>query len=217
MHAEGLTQTQNHLPIRDGKAPWRQSILKNRKNALTDYMQSLYDIPTLTRKEEAELASKIAQGDELAFDKLVTHNLRFVVSVIKTMPNWSHSNMPMEDLLSFGNEALMNAARSWKPMGKIRFASYAKKFILYDVQRGVANTKHLIRLPVNIVEEVRRTKYQERILSQELQREPTEKELADKLGVTPERVAYINSLMNREPVSLEQFNSEHLEQEGYDD
>ena len=209
MHAEGIAQTQNHFPIRDGKAPWRQSILKNRKNALTDYMQSLYDIPTLTRKEEAELASKIAQGDELAFDKLVTHNLRFVVSVIKTMPNWSHSNMPMEDLLSFGNEALMNAARSWKPMGKIRFASYAKKFILYDVQRGVANTKHLIRLPVNIVEELRRTKYQERILSQELQREPTEKELADKLGVTPARVAYINSLMNREPVSLEQFNSEH--------
>ena len=138
-------------------------------------------------------------------------------SIIKKMPNWSHSNMPMEDLLSFGNEALMNAARSWKPMGKIRFASYAKKFIHFDVQRGVANTKHLIRLPVNIVEEVRRTKYQERMLAQALQREPTEKELADQLGVSTQRVAYINSLMNREPVSLEIFNSEHLEQEGYDD
>ena len=111
----------------------------------------------------------------------------------------------------------MNAARSWKPMGKIRFASYAKKFIHFDVQRGVANTKHLIRLPVNIVEEVRRTKYQERMLAQALQREPTEKELADQLGVSTQRVAYINSLMNREPVSLEIFNSEHLEQEGYDD
>ena len=191
--------------------------MKSRKNALTDYMQSLYNIPTLTVEEEAELADKIAQGDELALEKLVTHNLRFVVSVIKKMPNWSHSNMPMEDLLSFGNEAMMNAARSWKPMGKIRFASYAKKFILYDVQRGVANTKHLIRLPVNIVEEIRRTKYQERMLSQALQREPTERELADQLGVSTQRVAYINSLMNREPVSLEIFNSEHLEQEGYDD
>jgi RNA polymerase primary sigma factor len=191
--------------------------LKPRKNALTDYLQSLYKIPTLTRQEEIDLAVLIAQGNEEALDKLVTHNLRFVVSVIKKMPNWSHSNMPMEDLLSFGNEALMNAARTWKPMGKIRFASYAKKFIHFDVQRGVANTKNIIRLPVNITEEIRRTKYQERVLTQQLQREPTEKELADKLGVPTTRVAYINSILNKEPVSLEIFNSEHLNQEGQDD
>jgi len=191
--------------------------LKNRKNALTDYLQSLYGIPTLTREQEAELADKIAQGDERALEKLVTHNLRFVVSVIKKMPNWAHSNMPMEDLLSFGNEALINAARSWKPMGKIRFASYAKKFIHFDVNRGVANTKNLIRLPVNITEEIRRVKYTERMLSQELGRDPSEGELANKLGVDIKRIAYINSIISKEPVSLEIFNSEHLEQEGQDD
>jgi RNA polymerase primary sigma factor len=191
--------------------------LKNRKNALADYMQSLYKIPTLSLEEEAKLADLIAQDDEVALEKLVTHNLRFVVSVIKKMPNWAHSNMPMEDLLSFGNEALLNAARSWKPMGKIRFASYAKKFIHFDVNRGVANTKNIIRLPVNITEEIRRIKYTERILSQALQREPTTKELADKLGVSATRIAYINSIISKEPVSLEIFNSEHLEQEGYDD
>jgi len=191
--------------------------LKNRKNALTDYLQSLYGIPTLTREQEAELADKIAQGDERALEKLVTHNLRFVVSVIKKMPNWAHSNMPMEDLLSFGNEALINAARTWKPMGKIRFASYAKKFIHFDVNRGVANTKNLIRLPVNITEEIRRVKYTERMLSQELGRDPSEGELANKLGVDIKRIAYINSIISKEPVSLEIFNSEHLEQEGQDD
>ena len=191
--------------------------MKNRKNALTDYLQSLYGIPTLTREQEAELSYKIAQGDERALEKLVTHNLRFVVSVIKKMPNWAHSNMPMEDLLSFGNEALINAARSWKPMGKIRFASYAKKFIHFDVNRGVANTKNLIRLPVNITEEIRRVKYTERMLSQELGRDPSEGELANKLGVDIKRIAYINSIISKEPVSLEIFNSEHLEQEGQDD
>ena len=191
--------------------------MKNRKNALTDYLQSLYGIPTLTREQEAELSYKIAQGDERALEKLVTHNLRFVVSVIKKMPNWAHSNMPMEDLLSFGNEALINAARAWKPMGKIRFASYAKKFIHYDVNRGVANTKNLIRLPVNITEEIRRVKYTERMLSQELGRDPSEGELANKLGVDIKRIAYINSIISKEPVSLEIFNSEHLEQEGQDD
>jgi RNA polymerase primary sigma factor len=180
-------------------------------------MRSLYNIPTLSVDDEKELAERIAQGDEEALDKLVTHNLRFVVSVIKKMPNWSHSNMPMEDLLSFGNEALLNAANKWKPQGKIRFASYAKKFIMFDVQRGVANTKNIIRLPVNITEEIRRMKYMERILSQQLKREPTDKELAQTLGVTPSRIAYINSILSKEPVSLEIFNTEHLEQEGYDE
>lgn len=191
--------------------------MKNRKNALTDYMQSLYKIPTLSLEDEAKLSDLIAQGDEQALEKLVTHNLRFVVSVIKKMPNWAHSKMAMEDLLSFGNEALLNAARSWKPMGKIRFASYAKKFIHFDVNRGVANTKNIIRLPVNITEEIRRVKYTERVLSQALQRKPTDKELSDKLGVSTTRIAYINSILNKEPVSLEIFNSEHLEQEGHDE
>ena len=191
--------------------------MKSRKNALTDYLQSLYNIPTLTQGEEVGLAHLIAQGDDYALEKLVTHNLRFVVSVIKKMPNWSHSNMPMEDLLSFGNEALMNAARKWQPQGKIRFASYAKKFIQLDVQRGVANTKNIIRLPVNITEEVRRIKYATRMLTQELQRAPTDRELATKLNVSPNRIAYINSILNKEPVSLEIYNSEHLDQEGQDD
>ena len=191
--------------------------MKSRKNALTDYLQSLYNIPTLTQAEEVGLAHLIAQGDDYALEKLVTHNLRFVVSVIKKMPNWSHSNMPMEDLLSFGNEALMNAARKWQPQGKIRFASYAKKFIQLDVQRGVANTKNIIRLPVNITEEVRRIKYATRMLTQELQRAPTDRELATKLNVSPNRIAYINSILNKEPVSLEIYNSEHLDQEGQDD
>jgi len=191
--------------------------MKSRKNALTDYLQSLYNIPTLTQAEEVGLAHLIAQGDDYALEKLVTHNLRFVVSVIKKMPNWSHSNMPMEDLLSFGNEALMNAARKWQPQGKIRFASYAKKFIQLDVQRGVANTKNIIRLPVNITEEVRRIKYATRMLTQELGRTPTDRELATKLNVSPNRIAYIKSILNKEPVSLEIYNSEHLDQEGQDD
>ena len=191
--------------------------MRARKNALTDYMQSLYKIPTLTLEQEKKLADLISQGDEQALEKLVTHNLRFVVSVIKKMPNWAHSNMPMEDLLSFGNEALLHAAQSWKPMGKIRFASFAKKFIHFDVNRGVANTKNMIRLPVNITEEIRRIKYTERVLSQTLQRQPTTLELSDQLGVSTSRIAYINSILSKEPVSLEIFNSEHLEQEGYDE
>lgn len=190
--------------------------MKNRKNALSDYVRSLYGIKPLTREEERTLAILIAQGDELALEELVTHNLRFVVTTIKNTPTWHHSGVDMEDLLGFGNEALILAAKKWKPQGNIRFISYARKVILTEVNRGVANTKNIIRLPVNITEELRRIKYNERILSQELGREPSNKELADKMGIETERIDHINSILNKEPISLEAFDTDHLKEEGYE-
>ena len=82
-----------------------------------------------------------------------------------------------------------------------------------EVNRGVANTKNLIRLPVNITEEIRRVKYTERMLTQELQREPTETELAERLGTTTKRIAHLNSILNKEPVSLDSFNADHLKED----
>lgn len=187
--------------------------MSQKKNALSDYIRSLYNIPTLSRDIEAQLAQRIAQGDETALETLVTHNLRFVLTVIKNMPHWSHSNVDMEDMLGFGNEALILAARKWKPMGKIRFASYAKKVIITEVNRAVANTKNIIRLPVNITEEIRRNKYAERILTQKLQRKPSTEELAQYLNTTPKRISYINSVLSKEPISMESFDTDHLKEE----
>jgi len=190
--------------------------LKNKRNSLSDYMRSLYGIPTLSIEEERTLAKLIATGDELALEKLVTHNLRFVVKTIKNTPTWHHSGVDMEDLMGFGNEALLLAAKKWKPQEDIRFISYARKVILTEVNRGVANTKNLIRLPVNVTEEIRRTKYTERLLTQELGREPSTQELAQKLGTTSLRIAQLNGILNKEPISLENFNTEHLGDDGYD-
>ena len=179
-------------------------------------MRSLYGIPTLSIEEERTLAKLIATGDELALEKLVTHNLRFVVKTIKNTPTWHHSGVDMEDLMGFGNEALLLAAKKWKPQEDIRFISYARKVILTEVNRGVANTKNLIRLPVNVTEEIRRTKYTERLLTQELGRGPSTQELAQKLGTTSLRIAQLNGILNKEPISLENFNTEHLGDDGYD-
>ena len=190
--------------------------MKNKRNSLSDYMRSLYGIPTLSIEEERTLAKLIATGDELALEKLVTHNLRFVVKTIKNTPTWHHSGVDMEDLMGFGNEALLLAAKKWKPQEDIRFISYARKVILTEVNRGVANTKNLIRLPVNVTEEIRRTKYTERLLTQELGREPSTQELAQKLGITSLRIAQLNGILNKEPISLENFNTEHLGDDGYD-
>ena len=190
--------------------------MKNRKNSLSDYMRSLYGIQPLTVEEERNLATRISQGDDLALEKLVTHNLRFAVTTIKNTPTWHHSGVDMEDLIGFGNEALLLAARKWKPMDNIRFISYARQVILTEVNRGVANTKNLIRLPVNVTEEIRRMRYTERTLTQQLGREPTAHELAQKLNVSPLRIAELNGILNKEPISLENFNTEHLGDEGYD-
>jgi RNA polymerase primary sigma factor len=194
----------------------RKSILKSRKSALSDYMRSLYAIPVLTRQEERLLGAQIQAGDEDALEKLVTHNLRFAVSVIKKNPHWAHSNVDMEDMLGFANEELFRAAKKWKAQGNIRFATYAKRFIILGVNRGVANTKNIIRLPVNIMEEIRRTKYTERMLTQALQREPSVKELADKLGVPVDQVLRLNTILAKEPISLEIFNTEHLKDDNYE-
>ena len=190
--------------------------MRNRKNSLSDYMKSLYGIEPLTIQEERSLHAKIAKGDELALEKLVTHNLRFVVTTVKNTPTWHHSGVDMEDLIGLGNEALLLAAKKWQPMDNIRFISYARQVILTEVNRGVANTKNLIRLPVNITEEIRKMSYLERILIQKLGREPSLHELAQELNETPLRIAELKGILNKEPISLEHFNTEHLGDESYD-
>ena len=183
------------------------------RNALSDYLRSLYGIKTLSKEEEEALSVRIQQGDDLALEKLVTHNLRFVVSVIKNTPAWSHSPVDMEDLLGFGNESLLLAASRWTPKNNARFATYAKNFIIRGVNRGVANTANIIRLPVNVTEEIRRMKYTERMLTQELGRTPTAKELAGVLGIQAKRINQLRALLIKEPVSLDAYNSEHLKDE----
>lgn len=184
--------------------------MRTNRSALSDYLKLLYDYEPLSQEEEITLSERIHSGDMLALEKLVTHNLRFVVSTIKATPMWQHSSVPMEDLLGFGNEELINAAKKWKPKNNARFVTYAKKFIIRGVNRAVANTSNLIRLPVNWIEEIRRMKYAERLLSQELGRVPTSKELADKMGVPVKQINHVQTLLLKEPISLDVVNNDYL-------
>ena len=95
---------------------------------LSGYLQSLYGIEPLTTEEEHILASRIAEGDDVALDKLITHNLRFVVYVVRKMTAWQHGKVPVEDMIAMGNEALLVAAMRWKPTNNAKFATFAKSF-----------------------------------------------------------------------------------------
>jgi RNA polymerase primary sigma factor len=187
--------------------------MRNDKNALSDYLRSLYAFKILPKEEEEKLSALIQKGDDKALEKLITHNLRFVVAIIKETPSWHHGSVPMEDLLSLGNEALLKAGKRWVPKNGARFATYAKNFILKDVRRGIDNYGNMIRIPVNVAEEIRRMKYIERRLSQELGREPKIKELSDAMEIHESRITKLRSFLLREPVSLDAFNQEKFQED----
>ena len=177
---------------------------------LSDYLQSLYGIEPLSVQQEHQLATLIQAGDEQALDKLVLHNLRFVVYVVRQMTAWNHGKVPVEDLVSMGNEALLISAKRWKPKNNARFATYAKPFIEKGVRRELDNTANLIRLPINIMEAIKRMTYQERALTQILGRKPKTNELAKVLGVPDKKISELQNLMAREPISIEHLNTERF-------
>jgi len=187
--------------------------LANDRTTLSSYMRSLYAYQPLPTEEEHKLAGMIQSGDPSALDRLVKHNLRFVVSIVKETPEWHHAMVPFEDLIAMGNESLFRAARKWVPKNNARLATYAKPFIIRGVRRGIDNEWGLIRIPVNIAEEIRRVKYAERSLMQRLGREPTNAEVADEARTHPSRVVELNNLIARGPVSLEAFSPEKFKEE----
>lgn len=180
------------------------------QSTLSIYLKSLYKIPELAYEEEVELSAKIQAGDEKALEILVKHNLRFVVSVVKRMPAWKHSSVPVEDLVGFGNKWLLIAAKRWRPKNHARFATYAKHFILRGVNRDIQNTEKIIRLPSNVEEQLSRILYTERRLTQQLGRDPSAKEIGDSVNMTEDRVNELKSYMAREPISIHAFDSDNL-------
>lgn len=177
--------------------------LANDNSALSDYLRGLYQFKTLPADEEASLSGMIQAGDAAALDKLVRHNLRFVVYVIKSSPQLASGKVPIEDLIAAGNEELLKAAKRWVPKNGARFSTFAKGFISRGIRRAVDNEWSLIRIPVNVAEEIRRMRYHERTLSQELRRAPTAAEVADRLGVHEKRVLELQSFQAQEPMPMD--------------
>lgn len=178
---------------------------------LTDYLQSLHGIPVLTHEEEWELASKACNGDEKAIEKLVKHNLRFVVFTVRKLAAWNHSRVPQEDIIGLGNEGLLKAARQWKPTNGAKFATYAKPFILRAVERGLDNTENIVRIPIKVREEIRKMTYMERMLTNVLGRTPSTVELSSVLNKDSKRINQLKFFLIQEPSSLDAINTEKAE------
>lgn len=163
------------------------------------YLREIGRVPLLNAKQEIELARAIQKGDIKAKRKLVRHNLRLVVSIAKKYIN---RGLPFLDLIQEGNLGLIRAAEKFDPERGYKFSTYATWWVRQGITRSLSDKSRTIRVPVHMVETINKFKKVARKLGQELNRRPTEVELASVMEVTPQKIKEIVAAM-RTPVSLE--------------
>ena len=156
------------------------------------YLQQIRTIPRLTPGEELELAKLCAQGDREAVKKMVTANLRLVASVAK---EYAGRGVPLLDLIQEGSIGLLTAAQKFDPSRETRFSTYATKWIRQGVSRAILNHAGLIRVPIHTAERIRKVLNAQKSLHQELEREPTLEEIADRSEIPVKKVKEYLSLI----------------------
>lgn len=163
------------------------------------YLKEIGNVPLLSTDEEVELAKRVEEGDENAKKALTEANLRLVVSIAK---KYVGRGMPFLDLIQEGNMGLMKAVDKFDYTKGYKFSTYATWWIRQAITRGIADTGRTIRVPVHMVETINKTLRMTRTLLQELGREPTPEEVAERLGVPVTRVREVLKI-SRDPVSLD--------------
>ena len=163
------------------------------------YLKEIGRINLLTSDEEFEYAKRAEEGDEEAKRMLAESNLRLVVSIAK---RYVGRGMLFLDLIQEGNIGLMKAVDKFDPTKGYKFSTYATWWIRQAITRAIADQARTIRVPVHMVETINKLARIQRQLTQELNREPTDEEIAKKLGVSIEKVREVYKI-SQDPVSLE--------------
>jgi RNA polymerase primary sigma factor len=179
-------------------------------NLLARYFGQIGRGRLLTHEEEIDLGRRAREGDEMARSKLIEKNLRLVIPVAK---KYRGMGLPFGDLIQEGNIGLMRAADKFDPEKGFRFSTYATWWIRQAVQRAVADKGRTIRVPVHMGEKMRKMARVYNELSTQLQREPTDEEVAKRLGWEVDRVKDVKSAIPdatslNQPLSSEEGSSE---------
>ena len=163
------------------------------------YLKEIGKIPLLDSEHEMYLAERIALGDKKAKDELVEANLRLVVSIAKRHVG---KGMFFLDLIQEGNLGLMKAVEKFDYRKGYKFSTYATWWIRQAITRAIADQARTIRIPVHMVETIHKVSRTARQLLQDLGREPTSEEIAERIGMSADKVREIMKIA-QDPVSLE--------------
>lgn len=165
-----------------------QSITNRSEDSISRYLMDIARIDLLHHEEEVSLASMARNGDDLALEKLIRTNLRFVVSVAKQYQN---KGVCLSDLISEGNLGLIKAAKRFDHTKGFKFISFAVYWIRQCILQSIAEHKRIVRLPGNQIYDLTRVSKAAVKLEQVLERTPTLRELAETLQLTEEKIADI--------------------------
>ncbi|MBQ6282252.1 MAG: RNA polymerase sigma factor RpoD [Bacilli bacterium] len=192
---DGSNETEGGEVIGDLSIPKTVSI----NDPVRMYLKEIGKISLLSLDEELELSEKVANGDVEAKNKLAESNLRLVVSIAK---RYVGRNLSFLDLIQEGNMGLMKAVDKFDATKGYKFSTYATWWIRQAITRAIADQAKTIRVPVHMVETINKLKRTQRQLTLELNREPTEEELAEKMGLPVDKIREIIKI-DVDPISLE--------------
>ena len=164
------------------------------------YLKDIGSVKLLTSEQEVELAKRILEGDAQAKAELCERNLKLVVSIAKKYVN--RSSMQFLDLIQEGNLGLLKAVEKFDFTKGFRFSTYATWWIRQAITRAIADQARIIRIPVHMVETIHKLSRVSKQLTQELGRDPSNAEIAERMGITEQRVNEIQKIA-LDPISLE--------------
>jgi RNA polymerase primary sigma factor len=167
---------------------------------LVRYFKDIKNIELLTPEEEVELAKRIKDGDDKAIEKLVSSNLKFVISIAK---EYQFQGTPLNDLINDGNEGLIKAALKFDHTKGFRFISYAVWWIRQSIIHGLNCNARTIRLPANVINSLNHIKKQTEKFEFENEREPIIGEILDEENniefmETISKTSSLNTIINED-------------------
>ena len=162
-----------------------RQITNRDSDSLDKYLHDIGKVELIDAEEEVILARRIREGDEIALQKLVNANLRFVVSVAKQYQNKS---LTLEDLINEGNLGLIRAAKKYDETRGFKFISYAVWWIRQAILQAIAEQSRMVRLPLNRVSAIHKINKAIVFLQQQLERDPDSEEISEHLDMSVEEI-----------------------------
>jgi len=195
--AQAAPEAEAKTPAPETAQPFEPEV--SRGDSLQLYLREIGQVKLLTPAEEIVLAKRIKRGDKSAREHMIKANLRLVVKIAR---DYENLGLPLLDLINEGNIGLMKGVERFDPRKGAKLSTYASWWIKQAIKRALANQSKTIRLPVHVVDKVAHIRRAEMRLREALDREPTDEEVAEELGLDARRVRRYRQA-SRAPVSLD--------------